>query len=269
MPASIIYDGHASAELTVTLANGERVVYSIPFMDYMRFSYPDKEVTLRGSDVFCTRYSPETEIKWSGSADDSGEGNHGKVPANKAYRKHVAECPICRGVDEQWCSQSVARCVLGQALVRNAATESKRTNPLALQVKKLDKKAILPTVGYPGEDIGFDLYALEPTVLHRGQVTKVRTGVAASLKGFGFLMRERSSLAVAGVTTSGGTIDAGYTGELLVNMTHNNEQCYLIKAGDKIANLIPVRVETNVAVAEVTELPKSARGAKGYGSTGR
>lgn len=153
---------------------------------------------------------------------------------------------------------------------------------LELKVKKLHPDAILPTCAHPGQDLGFDLYALEDTVLLAHRVTRVRTGIAVAMKGFGFRIADRSSMAMRGVRTSGGTIDEGYTGEMFANLlfvpqpgqlfTKNQsdlQKRYQILAGDRIAQFIPQRVYTNLPVVEVQELPVSDRGAGGYGSTGK
>lgn len=154
-----------------------------------------------------------------------------------------------------------------------------------LKVKKLDPKAVLPTVAHPGEDLAYDLHALENTMLEPGRVVRVRTGIAAqaySSRGhlvhgtpLGLLIRDRSSMAAKGITTIGGVIDHGYTGEIMVLMTlvaptctYLEENGYIISAGDKIAQMIPIPILTG-SVLEVSELEQSARGDKGFGSTGK
>lgn len=153
-----------------------------------------------------------------------------------------------------------------------------------LQVKLLDPRAKAPTVAHPGEDLAYDLYALEDTVLLPGQVTKVRTGVAVavvirlSTVPMGLLIRDRSSMASKGIVTSGGVIDAGYRGEIIVLMTNHGDTVsedenrnlhwgYRIKAGDKIAQAIPTPVLTG-QVSVVDTLPEASRGDKGFGSSG-
>jgi dUTP pyrophosphatase len=139
-----------------------------------------------------------------------------------------------------------------------------------LKVKKLHPDAVLPTCSRPGEDLAFDLYALEDVILEFAKVQRVRTGVALEMEGFGFLARDRSSMAYPrGTITSGGVIDAGYRGEVFINLTVFGSTEYHIRRGDKIAQIIPVRPETMVQIVEVTELSESDRGDKGYGSSGR
>jgi len=134
----------------------------------------------------------------------------------------------------------------------------------------------MPIVANPGEDLGFDIYALEDTLLPPHTLVKVRTGIAvhfekpeAPHEKFGLLVRDRSSMASKGIMASGGVIDAGYRGELLILLTsYASENSFAIKAGDKIAQLIPLPVLTGSGVVEADTLPQSSRGQGGFGSTG-
>jgi dUTP pyrophosphatase len=141
-----------------------------------------------------------------------------------------------------------------------------------LYVKKLDPRATLPTVAHPGEDLGYDLYALENVFVIKGHVTLIHTGISCAayntfMEPFGLLIKERSSMALKGVFTRAGVVDAGYRGEIRVLMVTSNMTPYNIMAGDKIAQMIPTLVLTG-EVKEVDELAESARGIKGFGSSG-
>ena len=143
-----------------------------------------------------------------------------------------------------------------------------------LRVKLLEAGARLPVVAHPGEDLGYDVFALEGAVLGAGQTVRLRTGIAVearepeSDKPLGLLVRDRSSMAARGLATTGGVIDAGYRGEILILMTNLSAQAVEIKAGEKIAQMIPVPVLTGV-VEEVSDLEDSKRAEKGFGSSGR
>lgn len=156
-----------------------------------------------------------------------------------------------------------------------------------LYCKKLDENAILPTVSHAGEDLGFDVYALEPIFLEPLQVTKIRTGISARFvddnarytklgggggqfieKVFGLLLRDRSSMGGRGLTVLGGVVDAGYTGEIVVMLYNTTPNLCLINSGDKIVQMIPIEVNTKMGVLEVPELPESSRKEKGFGSSG-
>jgi dUTP pyrophosphatase len=143
-----------------------------------------------------------------------------------------------------------------------------------LRVKLLEENARLPVVAHPGEDLGYDLFALECALLAPRTTVKMRTGIAVEARHpatgapLGLLVRDRSSMASRGIATTGGVIDAGYRGEILVLMTNLGDAAIELKAGEKIAQMIPVPVLTGV-VEEVENLEDSARAEKGFGSSGR
>jgi dUTP pyrophosphatase len=143
-----------------------------------------------------------------------------------------------------------------------------------LRVKLLEAGARLPAVAHPGEDLGYDLFALEGIALAPHATVRVRTGIAVEARHpetgapLGLLVRDRSSMAARGIATTGGVIDAGYRGEILVLMTNLSGIQIELKPGEKIAQMIPVPVLTGL-VQEVETLEVSARAAKGFGSSGR
>ncbi|MGA2571408.1 MAG: dUTP diphosphatase [Terracidiphilus sp.] len=143
-----------------------------------------------------------------------------------------------------------------------------------LRVKRLEADARLPVVAHPGEDLGYDLFALEGVHLAPRTTVKVRTGIAVEARdpdtgrALGLLVRDRSSMAGRGVATTGGVIDAGYRGEILVVMTNLGDQAVELKGGEKIAQMVPVPVLTG-AVVEAESLEDSVRAAKGFGSSGK
>jgi dUTP pyrophosphatase len=143
-----------------------------------------------------------------------------------------------------------------------------------LRVKRLELAARVPAVAHPGEDLGYDVFALEFTVLSPRATIKVRTGIAVEARDpatgapLGLLVRDRSSMAARGIATTGGVIDAGYRGEILILMTNLGDTAVELQAGDKIAQMIPVHVLTG-PVEDVKNLEDSARAAKGFGSSGK
>lgn len=142
-----------------------------------------------------------------------------------------------------------------------------------LRVKRLEAGARLPVVAHPGEDLGYDVFALQATVLAPRTTIKVRTGIAVEARdpetgaALGLLVRDRSSMAARGLATTGGVIDAGYRGEVLIVMTNLGDVSQELQAGEKIAQMVPVPVLTGL-VEEVEVLEGSVRAAKGFGSTG-
>jgi dUTP pyrophosphatase len=121
---------------------------------------------------------------------------------------------------------------------------------------------------------GWDLRALEETVVSSGSSSKVLTGLKVAIPaGFEGQVRARSSLAAKGLIlpTAPGTIDADYRGELMILLTWIGEgDSYTIPAGERIAQLVVAPVP-RVEFVEVTEeeLGDTERGEGGFGSTGR
>jgi len=142
---------------------------------------------------------------------------------------------------------------------------------LPVAVRRLDPG--LPALSYAHEgDAGADLYAATDVELKPGERVLVPTGIAIALPdGYVGLVHPRSGLAAKlGVTVlnAPGTVDAGYRGEILVNLiNHDPSTPALIRRGDRIAQLVVQRVE-RADFVEVPELPASVRGAGGHGSTG-
>ena len=150
---------------------------------------------------------------------------------------------------------------------------------LKLYWKRLHDKAKGPHVAHPGEDLAYDLFAAQDVTLIPGRVTLVRTGIAIQFEPpHGAIVKDRSSMAAKGIRTSAGVIDAGYRGEILVPMTLDMNAPtsadglhggYPIKAGDKIAQMIPVKPLTTFEVEEQEVLKEAVRGEKGFGSSGK
>ncbi|WAC65793.1 dUTP diphosphatase [Agrococcus sp. SL85] len=138
------------------------------------------------------------------------------------------------------------------------------------QVEVLITGAPVPRYAHPG-DAGADLHAAEPVVLEPGARALVGTGVAIALPdGFAAFVHPRSGLAAKhGITivNAPGTVDAGYRGEIKVNLLNTGDEPHRIEAGDRIAQLVVQRVE-RVRFVEVERLPGSDRGEGGHGSTG-
>jgi dUTP pyrophosphatase len=113
-----------------------------------------------------------------------------------------------------------------------------------------------------------------------GRVTLIRTGIAVEFEGgYGAIIKDRSSMATKGIKSSAGVIDAGYRGEILVALTldtnappsQENRQVggYIVRAGDKIAQMIPWKPDTRFDVEESDALAVAVRGTAGFGSTGK
>jgi dUTP pyrophosphatase len=140
-----------------------------------------------------------------------------------------------------------------------------------LPFKRLDPNAPLPTRAHPG-DAGLDLASAVDVEIRPGERALVPTGIAVAIpEGHAGLVLPRSGLASRhGLTLANapGLIDAGYRGEVtcaVVNL--DPEQPVSIHRGDRIAQLLIVTVPDG-APEWVDELPESARGPAGFGSSG-
>jgi dUTP pyrophosphatase len=144
-------------------------------------------------------------------------------------------------------------------------------NEVPVAVLRLDPDLPLPAYSHPG-DAGADLVAAEEVELAPGARALVRTGVAIAIPdGYVGLVHPRSGLANRlGVTVlnAPGTVDAGYRGEILVNLVnHDRVTTVKVSRGDRIAQLVVQRVE-RAHFHVVDRLPDSVRGTGGHGSTG-
>ena len=139
-----------------------------------------------------------------------------------------------------------------------------------LPVKRMHAGATLPTRAYEG-DAGLDLSACERVELGPGERAVVSTGLAVAIpEGHAGLVLPRSGLAVRhgiGVVNAPGLIDAGYRGELKVALLNTDrDERFVVEPGMRIAQLVVVPVampEPN----EVTDVPASERGERGFGSS--
>lgn len=137
-----------------------------------------------------------------------------------------------------------------------------------LPILKLHPDAKLPTRAHP-DDAGLDLYSLETVTLEPGAGTHIKTGIALELpEGHVGLIADRSSMARRGLKTLGGVIDAGYRGELGVLIWNLSTKPQILERGDRIGQLLVIAVATP-APKEVPALSGTARGAGGFGSSGR
>lgn len=154
-------------------------------------------------------------------------------------------------------------------VVRFDPSEARKfsTEPL-FKVKLLNPKAKVPTKAYEG-DLGWDLYSVGPYTLWKGSITMVQTGIAIQpRKGWGWLARERSSMAKEQVFVHGGVGDNGYRGEITVGLTCEAPQHY-INEGDRIAQIIFLPIAEGDYPLVVQELDPSERGERKWGSSGR
>jgi dUTP pyrophosphatase len=149
-------------------------------------------------------------------------------------------------------------------------------NPV-IPIQRLPHAAGLPLPAYEtAQAAGMDLRAAvpedEPLTLRPGSRFAVPTGLCFALPaGFEGQVRPRSGLAFKnGVTclNSPGTIDADYRGEVKVILINHGPEDFVIRRGERIAQLVVAPV-VQAQWLEVETLDETKRGAGGFGSTGR
>ena len=133
-------------------------------------------------------------------------------------------------------------------------------------------KNLMPTRAH-ATDAGLDLRCAHKlgVILLPGQRELVNTGVAVNIPpGYVGLVHPRSGHAHKyGITVNNapGTVDAGYVGNVLVNLINHGSETVALEYGDRIAQLIIQRVELP-KVELVDSLDTTTRGTAGHGSTG-
>ena len=142
-----------------------------------------------------------------------------------------------------------------------------------IKLKRLPHGDGLPLPSYASDGAaGLDVVAAESLALAPGARHPVATGFAIAIPaGYEVQVRPRSGLALThGITclNTPGTIDSDYRGEVKVILANLGAEPFAIVRGERIAQLVPAPV-LRAAFAEVEDLDETARGAGGFGSTGR
>lgn len=150
---------------------------------------------------------------------------------------------------------------------------------LNVKIKKLHKDAVIPKYETKGA-VGVDLAAVSVEYDNYGNLV-VGTGLAIQLpEGYYADLRPRSSISKYDLVLANsiGTVDADYTGELILKFKPsdyfavNRDDVYgdgeIYKVGDRVAQLL-ILPYPKINFIEVDELDKTERGNKGFGSTGK
>ncbi len=144
---------------------------------------------------------------------------------------------------------------------------------MRIEIKKLRENAVLPTRG-SAYAAGYDLYACidAPIVIAPGETKMVGTGISVAVPvGYFGAVFARSGLASKqGIRPANcvGVCDSDYRGEYTVALHNDSARPCEISSGDRIAQLV-VMPFLEIEFDEVDELPATARGAGGFGSTGK
>lgn len=176
-------------------------------------------------------------------------------------------------------------------IMKNATKHINNT----LQIKLLSDNATLPKRA-DDESAGYDIYAAETVILEPQEKALIATDLAVNIpKGYVGLLTSRSGVSSkTHLVVETGKIDAGFQGHMKINVKNDEEQTneiglhfngidgkplettdnhvflrtYKINKGDKLAQLVIVPIWTP-ELQEVKEFSnETARGEKGFGSTG-
>ena len=140
-------------------------------------------------------------------------------------------------------------------------------------VKKFDKNIELPSYKTSGAS-GMDLVAFIKKKITISPYNKamILTGISLVIpKNYEIQIRPRSGLAAkkgVSVLNTLGTIDSDYRGEIKIILINLSKKPFIIKSGDRIAQMILCPV-AKIKLKEVKNLPKTSRGKAGFGSTGK
>ncbi|MCI5924151.1 MAG: dUTP diphosphatase [Oscillospiraceae bacterium] len=142
-----------------------------------------------------------------------------------------------------------------------------------LSVKRLTDTARLPMRQTPGS-AGYDLYAdVEELTIQPGEICRIPTGIAIAIGDIhaaAFIYARSGIASKFGVSPANcvGVIDSDYRGEIQVPLMNHGKEPFVIRRGDRIAQLLfaPVFLPE---LLECESLDETARGAGGFGSTAR
>ena len=146
--------------------------------------------------------------------------------------------------------------------------------PVTIAITRLPNAKELALPAYATEhSAGLDLQAAieQNIIVAPGERKLIPTGLSIALPdGYEAQIRPRSGLALKNgisLVNSPGTIDADYRGEIGVILINHGDQPFTIECGMRIAQMV-IAPYTRAQFSEVLELPTSARGTGGFGSTG-
>ena len=144
---------------------------------------------------------------------------------------------------------------------------------IGIRLKRLPHGEGRPLPAYGAEHAaGLDVVAAESLTLAPGARHAVATGFAIAIPhGYEVQVRPRSGLALKhglSVLNTPGTIDSDYRGEVKVILANLGGEPFEVVRGERIAQLVPAPVQ-RAGFQEVEDLDETARGAGGFGSTGR
>ena len=138
-------------------------------------------------------------------------------------------------------------------------------------IKRLSDTATLPTYGSEKAacfDVSADFRGRDSITMPPHSTVKIGIGWAFQPPiGCMLQILQRSGLASKGIFPVGGIVDEDYRGEVLVALHNSTNNDFIVKHGDRIAQ-IALRRYSQANFTEVTDLDNTSRGSNGFGSTG-
>ena len=146
-------------------------------------------------------------------------------------------------------------------------------NHIDVKIKKLNENAKIPTYGTEFS-AGADIYACidEDVKILPGETATIKTGISVEApEGFMLLVFARSGLSIKqGLAPANkvGVVDSDYRGEVIVALHNHSGEAKVVSNGDRVAQMVFVPY-FKANFEETTSLSNTARGAGGFGSTGK
>lgn len=140
----------------------------------------------------------------------------------------------------------------------------------ALLYRVLTPTGLAPTKAY-ADDAGFDLYCDAELVIEPSTFVDVPLGVAIKVPEgtWGLLTARSSTLRKHGLMVAQGVIDCGYTGPLFAGVWNMTDEPVKVEPGMRLVQyILMTNASLDVEAQQVDELPKTDRGASGFGSSG-
>lgn len=132
----------------------------------------------------------------------------------------------------------------------------------------LENGAHMPVYAHDA-DAGMDLFAAEEKIILAHSRGTVRTGVHMAIpEGYFGAIRAKSGLLKSFGILCSGTVDSGYTGEIMVTLVNTSSENYEVAEGSKVAQMILIPFQ-HAAFKRVDRLEETPRGDHGFGSSGR
>ena len=133
---------------------------------------------------------------------------------------------------------------------------------------KLGKNGLAPYKKY-SNDAGWDIFAADQIGINPKSSALILTDLFFEIpEGQVGLVRSRSGLSCrCQLEVGAGVIDATYRGEVVVHLYNFSNERFVVRKGDKIAQILFIPINT-ISLVQVEQLTQTERGSDGFGSTG-